>query len=55
MGAFIAKLTLRPVDNMIRTIHDITAENMKMKLTIPNTKDEIQKLAETFNDMLDAA
>ena len=52
MGAFLATLTLRPVDNMIRTIHDITAENMKMKLTIPNTKDEIQKLAETFNDML---
>jgi len=37
---------------MIRAIHDITAENMKMKLSIPNTKDEIQKLAETFNDML---
>jgi heavy metal sensor kinase len=52
MGAFLAKMTLRPVDNMIRTIHDITAENMKMKLSIPNTKDEIQKLAETFNDML---
>ena len=52
MGGFLAKLTLRPVDSMIRTIHDITAENMKMKLSIPNTKDEIQKLAETFNDML---
>ncbi len=52
MGAFLATLTLRPVDSMIRAIHDITAENMKMKLSIPNTKDEIQKLAETFNDML---
>ena len=52
MGAFLAKLTLHPVDNMISTIHDITAENMKMKLVIPDTKDEIQKLAETFNDML---
>jgi heavy metal sensor kinase len=51
-GAFLVKLTLRPVDSMIRTIHGITAENMKMKLRIPNTKDEIQKLAETFNDML---
>jgi len=52
MGAFLATMTLRPVDSMIRTIHDITAENMKMKLAIPDTKDEIQKLAETFNDML---
>lgn len=52
MGALIAKLTLHPVDSMIQTIHDITAENMKLKLAVPNTKDEIQKLAETFNDML---
>jgi heavy metal sensor kinase len=37
---------------MIKTIHQITAENMKLKLEVPHTKDEIQKLAETFNDML---
>lgn len=52
MGAFLAKVTLRPVDNMIHTIHQITAENMKLKLDVPSTKDEIQKLAETFNSML---
>jgi len=52
MGAFLAKVTLSPVNNMINTIHQITAENMKLKLKIPETKDEIQKLAETFNDML---
>lgn len=53
MGAFIAKVTLHPVDSMIETIHQIRVENMKIKLKIPNTKDEIQKLAETFNDMLE--
>lgn len=52
MGAFLAKVTLHPVNSMIKTIHQITAENMKLKLQIPGTKDEIQKLAETFNDML---
>jgi heavy metal sensor kinase len=52
MGALLAKLTLHPVDSMIKTIHDITAENMKLKLTVPNTRDEIMKLAQTFNDML---
>ena len=52
MGAFIAKVTLHPVDSMIETILKIRAENMQIKLKIPNTKDEIQKLAETFNDML---
>jgi len=52
MGALLATLSLRPVGKMIRAIHDITAENMSTKLSIPKTKDEIQKLAETFNDML---
>ena len=53
MGAFLAKVTLRPVNNMIKTIHQITAKNMKLKIQIPGTKDEIQKLAETFNTMLE--
>ncbi len=52
MGAFLATVTLHPVNSMIKTIHQITAENMKLKLEVPHTKDEIQKLAETFNDML---
>ena len=52
MGSFLVKATLRPVDSIIRAIHEITAENLKMKLAVPHTKDEIQKLAETFNDML---
>jgi heavy metal sensor kinase len=52
MGSFLTKLALHPVDHMINTIHDITAENMKLKIKVPETKDEIQKLAETFNDML---
>jgi heavy metal sensor kinase len=52
MGSFLAKAALRPVDSIIKTIHQITAENMKLKLAVPQTKDEIQKLAETFNEML---
>ncbi len=53
VGAFLAKKTLSPVDEMIATIHQITAENLKQKIGIPRTNDEIQRLAETFNDMLD--
>lgn len=52
IGTFLAKMTLSPVDSMINTIHNITAENMKLKLKLPGTRDEIEKLAETFNDML---
>jgi len=53
MGAFFAQITLRPVNQMITTIHHITAENLNLRLDVPNTKDEIKKLADTFNDMLD--
>ena len=52
MGVFLAKLTLHPVDSMIKTIHQITAENLKLRINIPATKDEIKKLADTFNEML---
>jgi signal transduction histidine kinase len=52
LGAFLAKMTLRPVQEMINTIHEISAENMKLRLASPGTRDEIQDLAETFNVML---
>jgi heavy metal sensor kinase len=52
LGVFLAKAALHPVDNMIKTIRQITAENLELKLNVPATRDEIRKLAETFNDML---
>ena len=51
-GAFLAKVTLKPVENMIKTIRQIKADNLKLRVRIPDTKDEIKRLAETFNDML---
>lgn len=51
-GTFLAKIALNPVDKMIKDIHQITAENLKMRIKPPNTKDEIRKLADTFNEML---
>ena len=51
-GAFLVKLTLDPVNSMIKTIRQITAENLKLRVNIPDTKDEVRKLADTFNDML---
>ena len=52
-GAFLARLTLRPVDSMIHTLKQITAENLKLKIHLPDTKDEIKRLADTFNDMIE--
>jgi len=51
-GVLLAKIALNPVENMINTIHQITAENLKLRVTMPDTKDEIRRLADTFNEML---
>lgn len=53
VGSFLAKITLTPFSRIIDTIHKITAENIKLRIDIPDSKDEIQTLANTFNEMLD--
>ena len=53
IGVFLAKITLNPVDRIIKTVQKITAENLKLRVQMPGTRDEIERLAETFNDMLD--
>ncbi len=52
IGLFLARVALSPVDRIINTIHQITAENLKLRIKIPDTKDEIKRLADTFNEML---
>jgi signal transduction histidine kinase len=52
-GVLLAGLTLKPVDTMIDTLKHITAENLKLKIHIPDTKDEVKRLADTFNDMIE--
>lgn len=53
VGSLLAKITLAPFSRIIDTIHKITAENIELRLTVPDSKDEIRTLAETFNKMLD--
>jgi two-component system OmpR family sensor kinase len=52
-GVLLAGLTLKPVDGMINTLQHITAENLKLKIHMPDTKDEVKRLADTFNDMIE--
>jgi heavy metal sensor kinase len=52
-GLFLAEFTLRPLNKIIKTVHQITAENLKLRVNLPDTKDEIKRLADTFNDMLE--
>ena len=51
-GCFLAKTSLRPVDEITRTAQDITASNLSRRLPVANTNDEIGRLSETLNDMI---
>jgi heavy metal sensor kinase len=53
VGIFLAEFTLKPLKKIIKTVRQITAENLKLRVDLPDTKDEIKRLADTFNDMLE--
>jgi len=52
-GAWLAGRALRPVDHMVDSARGISAENLRARLPVPSTRDELSRLAETFNGMLD--
>jgi heavy metal sensor kinase len=51
-GWFMAGLALKPVDLITRSAKKITAENLSHRLEVVNPRDEIGRLAATFNDTL---
>jgi heavy metal sensor kinase len=51
-GAIIAQVALRPLDRMTRTARRISAEDLSQRVERPRTGDELDRLAETMNDML---
>jgi heavy metal sensor kinase len=51
-GAVIARVALRPVDEMTRAARRITAEDLSRRVERPGTGDEMERLAETLNGML---
>ena len=53
VGVFLARISFYPVDQMITAINRITSKNLRSHIDVPPTRDEIQRLAETFNAMLD--
>lgn len=52
-GTWLAGRTLRPVDRMVESARGISTENLRVRLPRPGTRDELDRLAETFNGMLD--
>ena len=51
-GYWLSRRALSPVDEITRKARSIGIENLSERLNVPDTDDEIQRLAETWNEML---
>ena len=51
-GLALAHRALLPVDRMTRAAHTISIHDLRRRLPVPATGDEIQHLAETWNEVL---
>ena len=52
VGYFMAKKTMKPVDQIRRTAVKITSSNLDERIELKGRKDELGRLAETFNAMI---
>jgi heavy metal sensor kinase len=52
-GYLLAGLSLRPVERMRRRAAEISAETPGERLPVPETRDELERLGQTLNEMLD--
>jgi heavy metal sensor kinase len=51
-GYFLAARALAPIDNITRTARHISAKDLSARLNLPETDDEVGRLAATFDSML---
>lgn len=51
-GMILVKLSLRPLDRMIRTARGITVQNLSSRLPVEETGDELQQLSLVLNEMI---
>ena len=52
-GLFLSKKALSPIDKITKTAKSISTGDLSKRLNMPNTGDEVGRLAETFDEMLD--
>jgi heavy metal sensor kinase len=52
-GYWISKQALAPVDQITRAAQAISGRNLSARLVVPNSGDEVARLAETLNAMLE--
>lgn len=53
VGYLVSSRALTPVDKMISTANDITAKRLDQRINVPDTGDELSRLARTLNEMID--
>jgi heavy metal sensor kinase len=51
-GSFIINRALHPVKSVVKTAQEITAEDLSLRITAQDRRDEIGALVETFNAMI---
>ena len=52
-GYWLSRRALAPVDAMTRAAQSISVESLSRRLPVPQTHDEIERLARTWNDLLE--
>jgi heavy metal sensor kinase len=52
-GYWMSQRALTPVDEIIRAAQNINAKNLSKRLKVPQSGDELQRLSETLNGMLE--
>jgi len=53
VGWFLATKALRPVGRMTTQVHQIGEEHLRTRVDVPHTDAELERLATTFNEMLE--
>jgi heavy metal sensor kinase len=51
-GWWISRRALAPVDEITRVARSITVQNLSKRLAVPRTGDELQRMSETWNELL---
>ena len=52
-GYWMSRRALAPVDQITQTARSISVQNLSSRLIVPQTGDELQRLSETLNSMLE--
>ena len=51
-GFILARVSLKPIDDLATSAREITASNLSNRLPEPKTKDEVARLTHTLNEMI---